>query len=174
VNGRKFDERWEVKVDNLNNVFLDSTQGTTAYIYPRDKVFFMANLLGKSRSALSFFFLDAISVPLGYSAQLRWNDELPVSVTIGRRLRFCSEFFLAFGNQFKAGADLKFEQHAQSGNGFAIHARFITQGLGIFSWYRRHAHGRIDVDGEGEIASFEYSDSTTRFSALRKQKGSIT
>jgi urea transporter len=173
LNGRQFEERWEVRVDGLNNVFLDSTQGTTAYIYPRDKVFFMTNLLGKTRSALSFFFVNSISVPLGYSAQMRWKDELPVSVTIDRRLRFFSEFFLAFGSQFRTMAELSFEKHSQGGNGFAIHARFIKRGLGIFSWYFREARGRIDVDGDGEITSFEYHDSSTHFNALQKQKGSI-
>ncbi len=174
LNGRQFEEQWEAKVDSLNNVYLDSTQGTRAYIYPQGKVFFMANLLGRSRSALAFFFLDAISVPLGYSAKMRWKDELPVSVTIGRGLRSFSELFLAFGNQFRAAADLTFEKHAQNGKGFTIHARFNTRGLGVFSWYRRNAHGRIDVDGEGEITSFEYQDSTTHLTSLRKQKGSIT
>lgn len=174
LNGREFEEGWEVKVDSLNNVFLQSTQGTTAYIYPRDKVFFMANILGKTRSALSFFFLNSISVPLGYNAQMHWRDDLPVSVTIDRRLRFFSEFFLAFGNQFQAGADLTCEKDAQGRGGFAIHARFTKQGLGIFSGYRREARGRIDVDAEGEIASFTYDDSRTQFRALRKQKGSIT
>ncbi len=174
LNGRAFEERWEVKVDSLNNMYIESTGGATAFIYPRDKVFFMANRLGNARSALSFFFLNSISVPLGYNRHMRWSDQLPVSVTIGGRLRFVSEFLLIFGDQFVARALLHFDEQAGPGNGFSIHALFTVSGRGIFSWYRRQAEGRITVDGEGEIASFDYTDPSTTFIAHRTHKESNT
>ncbi len=172
LNGRAFEERWEVKIDSLNTVYIDSTGGATAYLYPRDKVFSMANLVGNPRSALSFFFLNSISVPLGYNTHMQWSDQLPVRLMIGGGLRFFSEFLLIFGDQFVARAVLHFDEQAGQGNGFSIHALFTVSGRGIFSRYRRQAEGRITVDGEGEIASFEYTDPTTTFNAHRIHKGS--
>lgn len=61
MNGKTFKEKWEVKVDIYNNIYIESDQKAVAFIYPQDKVFYMANFVGNKKSAcIIFIYLPSV------------------------------------------------------------------------------------------------------------------
>lgn len=170
LSGEHYVEQWEVKVDSLNSVYLESSRGTIAYIYPKEKVFFMANVVGSKNSALYYFYLLAISVPLGYGERLRWSDVFPISLTIGKSVRFISEFMLVFANQLSSAAKLWFDRTDDPNKPFIVRSTHTRNGKGLLGWYHEDGNGSIAINGDAKICELHFESGTNIFHATIKEK----
>ncbi len=170
LGGEQFTEGWEVKVDSLNSVYIESSNGTIAYIHPKEKVFFMANVLGNKKSALYYFYLLSISVPLGYGERLRWSDIFPISLTIGKTVRFISEFMLVFTNQLSSTAELWFEKNDDQNKPFVVQSLHTRSGRGLLSWFREDGKGSITIDADAKICELYFESARKTFHAAIKEK----
>jgi murein DD-endopeptidase MepM/ murein hydrolase activator NlpD/urea transporter len=170
LNGEHFTEQWEVKVDTLNAVYIESSRGTVAYIHPKEKVFFMAYVLGDQKSALFYFYLLSISVPLGYGERLRWTDVFPVSLTIGKAVRFLSEFLLVFTNQLSSSAEMRFEKKDDPQAPFIVASSHVRSGRGLFAWFREEGKGSLTIDADAKISELHFKTKKITFHAAIKEK----
>jgi hypothetical protein len=166
----RFNETWEVKADSLNSVYIESSQGTIAYIHPQEKVFFMANVLGSKKSALYYFYLLSISVPLGYGEGLHWSDIFPVSLTISKTIRFISEFMLVFTNQLSSTTELWFEKNDDPNKPFTVRSTHVRMGNGMLGWFREDGKGSITINAEAAICEFNFETGKKIFQASIKEK----
>ncbi len=170
LNDTKFSEKWIVKVDMLNQTFIESNKGSKIFIYPSEKVFYITNFLGNKNSALYYFYLNNIKVPLGYMENLIWRDSFPVSNTIHPAVRFISEFFLLFYPPLKSEVTLTFGKRKQKDDNFVIKSEFENSGTGMFSFYKTCGTGVTNIDSTGFIDEFYYSSGNTDFSAKLNTK----
>ncbi len=146
-----FDEEWEVNVDIYNNLFIESSAGATAYIAVVGKILYLINFIGNKRSALYYFYLMSVQVPLCYEPNLYWKDRYPLSKVLNNAVRYLSEFFLAFSQQINAEASFAFEERTSESNDYVITNRISVKGSGVFAFYNETWEGRLTVDPEGFI-----------------------
>lgn len=164
LNGKEFSEKWEVKVDIQNNVYIEEDLGAKAYIYPVEKVFYMTNFIGKRNTALYYFYMLAAQVPLGYKENLSWRDEYPVSILMNNLYRYISEFFLLFKQQLEAYANFGFEERTESNDDFVIKSEIHKKGSGLFFFYHSKGRGRVIIDNEGYLKDYYFSENKNEFS----------
>jgi hypothetical protein len=145
------DEEWEVKVDILNNLYIESSAGATVYVVVVGKMFYLTSFVGSQRSALYCFYLMSIQVPLCYEPNLQWSDQYPVSVVMNSLVRYASELLLVFKPQVSAQGSLSFKERISDANDFVITNTIIAQGSGLFSFYKRKLEGSLVVDQNGSI-----------------------
>ncbi len=170
LNGKDSTETWEVKVDALNVVTIESSNGTVAYVHPKEKVFFMASVIGNKHSALYYFYLLSISVPLGYGDGLKWKDQIPVSLNVPVWVRFISEFFLVVTNQLSATVELWFEKGTGQGNAFIVRSSHLRSGRGLLGWYQQEGTGSLSISDNAQISEFEFSSGRDSFRAVIHEK----
>ncbi|MEI7906118.1 MAG: urea transporter [Bacteroidota bacterium] len=170
LNGKQYTEHWDVKADSTNAVYIESSIGTVAYIHPKEKVFFMANVLGSKKSALYYFYLLSISVPLGYGERLRWTDTFPISATIGKAVRFVSEFMLVFTNLLSSAAVLWFEKQDDPKKQFIVRSTHTRLGRGVLGWFKANGTGSIVIDSDARISELYFETGKTNFQATIREK----
>ncbi len=163
LNGVAFDETWEVKVDILNNTYIESSNNSKAYFFLQDKIFWMTDFNGNQKSALYFFYLLAVRIPLGYYSNLIWSDTLPVSKTMNSFIRYFSEFFLLFTQPFETKVESKFLLKEESESEIAISVNLVSFGKHIFKFYNKKGNGKILINEKGEIGKFNFSDEKINF-----------
>jgi len=157
-NGRTIRENWEVKVDMQSIMYIESSAGAIAYVYVVGKVFYLTNFIGNRKCALYFFYLMSLQVPLCFRPNLSWEDELPVSRVMNNLIRFLSEFFLVFKPQIRARGSFSFEERPSEGKEYVLKNTITVRGAGLFAWYAKELTGRLTVDQEGTIQTFEMHD----------------
>ncbi|MCP5061619.1 MAG: peptidoglycan DD-metalloendopeptidase family protein [Ignavibacteriae bacterium] len=162
-NDRSFKEVMEVKVDILNNVYLENNAGSKLFVYLKEKVFYSVNYVGKKDTALYYFYLSSISVPLGYNENLKWKDQYPISLTVKSFIKYLSQFFLLFSNPLKSEADLFFLPKEEKY--ITIKNTIKNSGAGIFSFYKKKSNSTLTINDSGKIESFGYNDPKTNFKA---------
>lgn len=165
LNGVSFIEEWEVKADIYNNVYIESDNNSKAFIYPKEKVFYFSSFIGNKQSALYYFNLSALSVPLGYSDNIVWEDQHPAAVAINSPVRFISEFFLMFFPQLRSKSYFHIRRKQNGEEKFIIENRLENSGKGIFSFFHQHGEGSIVVDEEGFIKEFFFEINDKQFNA---------
>ncbi|MFC2136214.1 urea transporter [Bacteroidota bacterium] len=163
LNDKSFSENWIVKVDISNNVYIESDNNATAYLYLKEKVFYISNFIGNKKSALYFFYLNAIRVPLGFIEDLVWEDEFPVGLTTNNIIRYLSEFFLLTGRQLKSIARFSFKPVNPDEKIFRVETALSNSGIGLFSFYKENGRGDLTIDKEGVIKSFVFLKRNIKF-----------
>nr|HRI47368.1 hypothetical protein [Ignavibacteriaceae bacterium] len=158
LNGKKFQESWEVKVDIYNLLYIVNDKHDIAYIYLTEKVFYFSNYTGTKKSALYHYFLSAYQVPLCYSEKLVWEDEYAPSQVLGTSVRFLSEFFLSFKNFIQAKANFSFTQSEDSSTSFNIKNIISVYGSGFLSFYKKEYRCNVDISDSGYLDSYSVTD----------------
>lgn len=168
LNEKTFLEKWEVKIDILNNLYIESDRNAKAYLYPEEKLFYISNFIGNNKSALYYFYLQTIKLPLGYNKDLEWEEEFPVSIVSKNFVRYLSEIFLIVKPLITAKSFFKFRERETGEEDFIIESNFISKGNGIFSFYNQKGNGSITIDNEGFIKSITHTDKQNSFSSIIK------
>ncbi len=148
-------EWWEVKIDIMNNYYIENNNGDKAFIYSGGKIFYFTNYIGKKNSALFNFYLASIQVPLCYMPLLKWHDSYPLSKVISNIPRFLSEFLLLFNQQIKAYATLTFPEKLQGDKNYYISNELTFSGKGLFSFYKKKLKSKITINQDSAIELFE-------------------
>lgn len=163
LNGENFIEKWEVKVDIFNMLYLESNRNAFAYFYPYEKIFYFTNFIGNKNSALYYFYLIAAKVPLSYHEKLRWHDSFPISLTTSSFTRYLSEFFLMIRQQLKSVSISQYPERGENDKDFIIESKLIIKGEYLFSYYKKENLGRLYISEEGYIKKFKYFSSNKLF-----------
>ena len=163
LNGKSGKERWEVKIDIFNHMYIENDDGAKLYIYLSDKVFYSTNYVGKKDSVLYFFYLNVISVPFGYYEKLNWYDKYPISITVKSFVRYLSEFILLFSQQITSEAVLNWVELEDQK--FKLNYDLENKGKGLFSFFTEKANGQLYISAEGEPTSLEIDNDKIKFSA---------
>ncbi|MCF8355970.1 MAG: urea transporter [Melioribacteraceae bacterium] len=170
LNGKTAKENWEVKVDIHNNIFIENDKKSVAFLYPREKMFYISNFIGDKKSALYYFYLSSISVPLGYTDGLEWTDKFLTYLTTNNFIRYFSEFFLLAGEQIESNAKLSLSYKENSEREFIINSEITNCGNGIFSFYKEKANSQMLIDSNGSIKEFSFSSKKNTFRGINKSK----
>ncbi len=168
LNDKKFIEHWEVKVDILNNLYIESDNNAKIFLYPSKKIFYITNFLGNSKSALYYFYLNAIKIPLGYNKNLKWEEKYPVSTISKNPVRYLSEFFLIFKPFITAESAFNFKIKDTNEEDISIECSFKVRGEGLFSFYSQSAKGEMVIDKNAFIKSISFTDEKNIFFANNK------
>ncbi|HCV42076.1 MAG TPA: hypothetical protein DGH68_01230, partial [Bacteroidetes bacterium] len=144
-------EEWEVRTDIYNNLFIQSSAGATAYFVIVGKIFYMTDFMGKRDSALYWFYLMSVRVPLCYEPNLRWDDRYPLSKVMNNLLRYTSEFLLVFNPQIKAGGSFRFKERSSEAEEYTIANTISAKGSGLFSFFKKTWEGELSIDRKGSI-----------------------
>jgi urea transporter len=171
LNSEDLKEHWEVKVDILNNVYIENKENDRLFIYPNEKVFYSTNYIGGKNSALYFFYLTSVSLPLGFYENLSWQDTFPVSVTVKSWIRYITEFFLLFRQSITSQAVIRFAEKRE--DDFVIELTVTNKGLGLFSFFKEEGKGEIIISSEGMIKSLRFKDKQTNFEAKINKKDTL-
>ena len=163
LNGKKGTEHWEVKVNILNNMYIENNEGSKLYIYLSDKVFYSTNYIGKKNSVLYFFYLNVISVPFGYYEKLTWYDKYPISITVRSFIRYLSEFILLFSQQIRSEANLNWVEREDQK--FQLNYDLINRGKGLFKFFNEKIKGELNISSDGELSSMQIDNSKIKFKA---------
>ena len=169
INEISFNETWEVKVDIFNNTYIQSNNKSKAYFYRQDKLFWMTDFQGNQKSALYFFYLLAVRIPLGYNSDLVWRDKIPVSKTMNGFIRYLSEFFLMFTQPFETVVESKFLEKENSESNIEISVKIVSSGKKIFKFYNETSTGKISINKNGEIEGFVFSSDKINVKANIKE-----
>ncbi|MBS4001385.1 MAG: urea transporter, partial [Desulfobulbaceae bacterium] len=95
-NGKTVIENWEIKIDMSSSTYIESSEGDLAYFYLTDKVFYFYSYSGRKNSALYFFYLSGMQIPLSYHKKMCWSDSYSVAHLSTGLIRYLSEFFLFY------------------------------------------------------------------------------
>lgn len=157
-NNNLIHEDWEVKIDIYNNYYIENNNGDKTYIYTGGKIFYCTNYIGEKDSALFYFYLSSVQVPLCYLPLLKWKDSYPLSKVVSNIYRYLSEFFLLFEQQIRADVSFTFTEKISTDKNYYINNQLTLKGKGIFSFYKKIMNSKLTVNPEGDIESFELSD----------------
>jgi hypothetical protein len=166
--GVNVEEEWEVKVDAGNTTYLESSAGAIANLFSTDRMFYVTDFRGNRRSALYYFYLSSVQVPLGFHDGLYWDDVLPLGKVYDGAPRFMSELLLLFGSQIRATESFEFGEVAQEGGNLIIRSKLSIIGRGLFAGIQRENRGELKLSREGEIESFEFHSGSTIIFQARK------
>ncbi len=87
------DYKWVTETDVYNTTFLKCLQtGALAYLYNQGDMHFFTNFQGKKPSPLFWLYFTLFKVPLGFQANSRINDILPVHLLYGGVLKIFQDF----------------------------------------------------------------------------------
>ncbi len=170
LNGKEFHERWEVNVDIFNRSFLQNDNGDKAYYYLKDKVFIITDYIGEKYSALYYFYLMAIRLPLGFYENLVWEDQIPVSFTLNNIARYLSEFLLIFDSQLSSKMNYKYVPRKNSESDFEIAAKLQNKGKRLFSFFNEEGSGYLKISPEGFIKEFGFDYSKYKFKSAIERR----
>lgn len=149
----------------LNNTYIESDCGARAYLYPREKVFYISSFTGSKKSALYYFYLNASSVPLGYSEKLFWRDTFPISATVNPVIRFITEFGLIFIKSLDSKVIRTFENKIIDSDEFVISSKLINSGRGMFKFYRSTSEGLLKFSDNGRLRELTFRKDKINFNA---------
>jgi urea transporter/murein DD-endopeptidase MepM/ murein hydrolase activator NlpD len=151
-------ETWEVKVDIYNIQYLESSAGAWANFFSNGKIFYLTDFRGNRRSALYYFYLTALQIPLGVMDRLRWTDQVPLSKATRTWLMPLTELLLLFAAQMEAVT--QFRLGASEAESTIVESEMTLRGRGIFEFYARQFHGSLEMDADGRLAVIEYREGT--------------
>lgn len=164
----KCEEEWEVKINMLNEFYIESSAGSSASFFITDKIFYFNSFTGKRKSALYYFYLAAMQVPLCYQQNLIWEDVYSIDQLPGNSIRYINEFFLFFGNLITAKGLFRYLEVPEENSNYIIANKIFVKGSGLFSGFSKELDTRILVDPEGEIGTFSVIEgSKMSFNATR-------
>ncbi len=165
VGQEKFNEKWEIKVDIFNVLYIENNFGDRLNIYKLEKIFYATNYIGKRKSALYYFYLTVPKVPLGFADGLKWRDVYPLSAVVNSIVRYLSEFLLIFNEPIKAEGHYAWRKNEN--NNFEIISKLTITGKNVFSFYKKEDSGKILLESELGISEFKFSRNGKVFLAKR-------
>jgi murein DD-endopeptidase MepM/ murein hydrolase activator NlpD len=165
--GKSFEEEWKVKVDMLNVLYIENSNGDRLNIYQPGKIFYASSYVGSKKSALYFFYLSASKVPLGYSSKLVWEDVYPLSSAPVSLMRYVTEPLLLFTETLEARG--KFNWFKTETNVLNLISKLEISGKGLFSFYAKEGYGKITINNETGLTEFSYTYDEKTFNAKIKK-----
>lgn len=163
LNGKEGVEHCEVKVDIMNNLYIENDQGSKLYIYISDKVFYSTNYVGKKNSVLYFLYLNTISVPFGYYEKLIWSDKYPISITVNSFVKYLSELFLLFTQLINSTATLNWME--LDDQQFELNYKLENKGRGMFSFFKEEIDGNLKISSDAKISELQCKSKNIKFKA---------
>jgi hypothetical protein len=164
--GKLITETWTIRIDMYNSYYFESSTGDIAYFYLTNKIFFINSYTGNKKSALYYFYLSALQVPISYHKDLRWSDIYSIAQVSNSFVRYVSEFLLMIREYIKAEVEFSFEEQPEGKKDFVISSNIKIKGSSLFSFFEQLNEGKITVDSEGNIQEISFmkltgSDSLT-------------
>ena len=165
LNDETFTENWEVKIDILNNLYIESDRNAKIFLYPEEKLFYITNFIGNNKSSLYYFYLTAIKIPMGFNKDLVWQEEYPISIVTKNIIRYLSEFFLIIKPLVSAKSIFNFKTRKTTEEDFIIESNFNAKGKALFSFYDKIGNGSLTIDNDGFIKSISFKDKQNNFTS---------
>lgn len=144
---------WQVETDVFNTTYIRSEEeGTKAYLYNNGDLHFFTNYNGKRNTALYWFFISLFKVPLGFLANSRITDSIPVDLMFGGILKLLQDFIAPVHLFLKVDYELTMKEAGDilSSGDIEMDA-IITQKIAgseirkLNSEIKIHQDGRIDL-----------------------------
>ena len=154
---KEFVEEWELKVDILNNLFIKSSAGDSAFLYQTEKVFYITNYTGEKKSALYYFYLSAYQVPLCFKEKLFWTDEFAIPSIFGLPLRMAAELVLGFRNYLSGAGTFTFQTDREDEHVKQVQSNIALRGTGLFSFYKKEFSGTLSFSDKNRFEQLVYS-----------------
>jgi len=149
--GKLITEVWTIKIDMYNSYYIESSTGDIAYFYLTNKIFFINSYSGSKKSALYYFYISALQVPMSYHKDLRWSDIYSPAQLNNSFVRYISEFLVMIKEYIKAEGEFSFEEQAEGKKDIVISSDIKIVGSSLFSFFRQAFSGKITIDGEGNL-----------------------
>jgi len=84
---------WTVDTDVFNTTYIRSeNDGSIAYLYNNGDLHYFTNFTGRKDSPLYWFFLSLYKVPMGFLANSKISDRIPVNQVYGGVLKIIQDF----------------------------------------------------------------------------------
>jgi urea transporter/murein DD-endopeptidase MepM/ murein hydrolase activator NlpD len=154
--GLPIHETWEVKVDIYNSLYLESSAEATITFLAKEKVFYLTDFRGNHKSALYYFYLSALQVPMTFHSGLTWTDVFPLAKVYASPIRYLAETLLLISKQITADVNFRFEESNGHNPELIIHSLLTVAGKGLFSHLRKQSRGRLSFSSDGIIKSLDY------------------
>jgi len=165
INDLKFTEKWEVKVDINNNQYIQSDNGSLAYIYIVEKLFFITGFIGNKNSALYYFYLLNSKTPFMYKEFLYWDDMFPLHNIDNSFIRYFSEVFLPFGEQITSAGKYNYIKNKIYNEEITISFNGKIEGNSLFKFYKKECNGTFTITEEGTFKEFFFNNSRSTIHA---------
>jgi urea transporter/murein DD-endopeptidase MepM/ murein hydrolase activator NlpD len=147
-------ERWTSNVDMYNIQYLESSAGAWANFYSNGKLFYLTDFRGNRDSALYYFYLSALQIPLGVQADLHWTDRVPLSKINRSLIKPVSDLLLLFARQMEGRVEYRLSE--PEGGSVEIRGATTVQGKGLFRFYRRNFRSVLRISSEGQLSGITY------------------
>lgn len=161
-----FQEKWEIKIDIYNNLYIESDKKGILYFYITNKILYLTNFIGEKDSALYFFYLTATTVPLSFKCNLSWEESLPISKITKSSLIYLSEVFLFFKQFIKVTNKFNFYEDSES-NHYVIHSKLNLKGEFPFNMVNKNFSGELSIDNDGNLIDINYQTDKQKFYAKK-------
>lgn len=157
-------EKWLVKVDVYNQLFIENDKGDTAEIFYTGKVLFISNYIGKKDSVLYHFFLLCNQMPLCSIDKLSWQDEISVSSLKKTFFVYLSELFLPINGMISVTT--KSILLEQENNMKKVKVNIEVVGEKLFKFYKNFLSGEVSIDKDGNVKEIEFVNKKNIFKAM--------
>jgi urea transporter len=156
LNGVEATEEWKVGISISNEFFISNQKEDKAFFYSTGKVFYFTSYSGKKDSALYYFYLLALQIPLCYHDNLVWEDDYSVAQLPAGFVRYLSEFFLLYKDFIKAKGYFNFISLPDYPENYIISNEIKISGDFPFS-ITKSFKGNIHINFDGELSEFYFS-----------------
>lgn len=169
VNEKIITETWNVGIDMYNTYYIINQFGDIVYFYSSNKIFYINSYAGSKTSALYYFYIAALQVPLSFHKNLLWKDVYSPAQINSSFVRYISEFLLIFDDFINAEAEFRFDESSGNKDDITIASEISIKGKSIFKFYQEKFSSKLLVDKNGFISKIDFYDNTNKpvFSAKR-------
>ena len=162
IEDKSFEEEWEVKVNILNELYIESSNGSSAAFFLTNKIFYFTSFVGNRNSALYYFYLSAMQVPLCYHQNLVWEDVYSIDQLPGNTIRYFTEFLLIFKNFISAKGSFCYTEHSEDSVNYLLSNEIKVFGTGPLAFYNKKYTGTVAINPDGDIEEFNFNKSDGR------------
>lgn len=163
MNGKQFEEEWEVMISISNTLYIKSSQGASLSLFYTPKALYLTDFIGNKESALYYFSLLASHVPFCYHKELLWEDTFSPAVLQSTVIRFVSEFFLMFTETFEVKGAYKMSESQDDEKEYLLEGVISTKGRGLFGMYQNSLEGSVTIGQDGKINRILVSNKSKSF-----------
>lgn len=154
--GKEQTEVWDVKVDIQNQMYIESGDAR-GDIYITEKVFYFLSYMGGKNTALYYFYLLSMRVPLCFDENVYWEDDYSIAQLPTGFARYIAEFLLLYKPLITAKGEFCFKSDDENKLS-VIHSEIKIKGTSIFSFVNKILRGDVCVDEEGRLHSFRMTE----------------
>lgn len=167
--GQEQSEVWEVKVDIQNQMYIESGNAR-GDIYITEKVFYFLSYMGSKNTALYYFYLLSMRVPLCFDENITWEDDYSIAQLPVGLSRYIAEFLLLYKPFITAKGNFSFKSDEEMKLSI-IHSEIRIKGKSVFSFINKTLNGDVRVDAEGELHSFTVTEGMKQINFLVDNTG---